>query len=55
MAKTSRPPTSSDANKQRKPSKKGGILAALRRSPMVGANMKITRPRVRGRKVDLTT
>ncbi|MCX7364673.1 MAG: hypothetical protein NTV97_22940 [Alphaproteobacteria bacterium] len=36
-----------------KPSKKGGILAALRRSPLVGADLKITRPMVRERKLDL--
>ncbi|MBL8379973.1 MAG: hypothetical protein JNM79_19035 [Burkholderiales bacterium] len=31
----------------------GGILAALRRSPMVGADLKIVRARDTGRKVDL--
>jgi hypothetical protein len=35
------------------PLKKGGILAALRRSPMVGADLKLVRPRVAGRKIDL--
>jgi hypothetical protein len=35
------------------PPKKGGILAALRRSPMVGADLDPTRPREEGRKVDL--
>jgi hypothetical protein len=35
------------------PPKKGGILAALRRSPMVGADLDLTRPREEGRKVDL--
>src|SRR5712664_2209653 len=35
------------------PPKKGGILAALRRSPLVGANLDLTRPREEGRKVDL--
>ena len=35
------------------PSKKGGILAALRRSPMVGADLDLTRARIDGRKVDL--
>jgi hypothetical protein len=35
------------------PRKKGGILAALRRSPLVGADLEITRPVTRGRKVDL--
>lgn len=35
------------------PPTKGGILAALRRSPMVGADLDLTRPRERGRKVDL--
>ena len=33
--------------------KKGGILAALRRSPMVGADLDLTRPHEEGRKVDL--
>ena len=31
----------------------GGILAALRRSPLVGAELDLTRPREAGRKVDL--
>ena len=35
------------------PPKKGGILAALRRSPMVGADLDLTRPREEGRKADL--
>jgi hypothetical protein len=35
------------------PPKKGGILAALRRSPMVGAELDLIRPREDGRKVDL--
>jgi hypothetical protein len=35
------------------PPNKGGILAALRRSPMVGADLELTRPREEGRKVDL--
>ena len=33
--------------------KKGGILAALRRSPLVGADLKIERPFDQGRKLDL--
>ncbi len=33
------------------PPKKGGILAALRRSPLVGADLDLTRPREEGRKV----
>jgi hypothetical protein len=33
--------------------RKGGILAALRRSPLVGADLKIERPFQSGRKVDL--
>jgi len=33
--------------------KKGGILAALRRSPLVGSDLKIERPLDTGRKVDL--
>lgn len=35
------------------PSKKGGILDALRRSPLVGADLDIKRPATLGRKVDL--
>jgi len=35
------------------PVKKGGILAALRRSPLVGADLNIVRPRIDGRRVDL--
>lgn len=35
------------------PPKKGGILAALRRSPLVGAGVKLRRPLTRGRTVDL--
>lgn len=35
------------------PPKPGGILAALRRSPLVGADLDLTRPREEGRKVDL--
>ena len=35
------------------PPKKGGILAALRRSPLVGADLDLKRPVTRGRKVDL--
>jgi hypothetical protein len=31
----------------------GGILAALRRSPLVGANLELARPLSRGRKVRL--
>jgi len=33
--------------------KKGGILAALRRSPLVGADINLARSREPGRKVDL--
>jgi len=33
--------------------KRGGILAALRRSPLVGAELQLTRPVVQGRTVDL--
>jgi len=32
---------------------KGGILAALRRSPLIGSDLKIERPFDAGRKVDL--
>ncbi len=35
------------------PPKKGGILAALRRSPLVGADLNLTRSHETGRKVDL--
>jgi hypothetical protein len=33
--------------------KKGGILAALRRSPPVGPNLELSRAREAGRKIDL--
>ncbi|MGA2349068.1 MAG: hypothetical protein ABSF70_01435 [Terracidiphilus sp.] len=35
------------------PQNKGGILAALRRSPLVGADLNLARPRIDGRRVDL--
>lgn len=35
------------------PPKKGGILAALRNSPLVGADLDFARPREEGRKVNL--
>ena len=35
------------------PPKKGGILAALRRSPLVGADLNLTRAQEEGRKVEL--
>ena len=35
------------------PRKKGGILEALRRSPLVGADLDLKRPREAGRKVGL--
>jgi hypothetical protein len=35
------------------PRKKGGIFAALRRSPLVGADLNLSRPVTGGRKVDL--
>jgi hypothetical protein len=35
------------------PPKKGGVLAALRRSPLVGAEFNLARSRETGRKVDL--
>jgi hypothetical protein len=35
------------------PPKKGGILAALRRSPLVGADLNLSRSHDAGRKVDL--
>jgi hypothetical protein len=34
-------------------SKKGGILAALRRSPLVGADLDLRRPKIAGRRIDL--
>jgi len=36
-----------------KPAKKGSVLAALRRSPLVGADLVFERPRVEGRKVSI--
>lgn len=35
------------------PPRKGGILAALRRSPLVGADLDLSREREEGREVDL--
>ena len=35
------------------PPKKGGILAALRRSPLVGADLDLARPRDANRRVDI--
>src|SRR5215510_8941517 len=35
------------------PPRKGGILAALRRSPLVGADLNLKRPREAGRKFKL--
>lgn len=35
------------------PPQKGGILAALRRSPLVGADLDLGRPREEGRKVEI--
>ena len=35
------------------PPKKGGILNALRRSPLVGADLDLNRPVTQGRRVDL--
>ena len=35
------------------PPRKGGILEALRRSPLVGADLDLRRPREQGRKVAL--
>jgi len=34
------------------PPRKGGVLAALRRSPLVGADLHLTRPREEGREVE---
>ena len=36
-----------------RPRKKGGILAALRRSPLVGADIDLTRSHQDGRKVEI--
>jgi hypothetical protein len=35
------------------PPQAGGILAALRRSPLVGADLDLSRSREEGRKIDL--
>jgi len=35
------------------PAKTGGVLAALRRSPLVGADLAFERPRIEGRKVSM--
>ena len=35
------------------PPMRGGILAALRRSPLVGADIDLSRPRIEGRGIDL--
>ena len=35
------------------PPQKGGILAALRRSPLVGVDLDLSRPREDGREIDL--
>lgn len=35
------------------PSRRGGILAALRRSPLVGIELEVDRSKETGRKVDL--
>lgn len=35
------------------PPQPGGILAALRRSPLVGADLDLSRPREQGREIDL--
>ncbi len=36
-------------------SRKGGVLAALRRSPLVGAGMEFPRPLELGRQIDLAS
>jgi len=38
---------------QREPRKRGGVLDALRRSPLVGAELDLTRPRIAERKIAL--
>jgi transposase InsO family protein len=35
------------------PARPGSILSALRRSPLVGADLDLSRPREKGRRVDL--
>jgi hypothetical protein len=35
------------------PPRKGGIVAALRRSPLVGADLDLSRPREQGREVEI--
>jgi hypothetical protein len=35
------------------PPRKGGVLAALRRSPLLGADLDLARPRETGRKVEI--
>ncbi|GLS37420.1 hypothetical protein GCM10010869_30130 [Mesorhizobium tianshanense] len=35
------------------PPKRGGIMAALRRSPLVGADLDLTRPREEGREIEI--
>lgn len=35
------------------PPRKGGVLAALRRSPLVGADLDLTRPREDGREAEV--
>ena len=35
------------------PPRKGGVLAALRRSPLVGADLDLARPREEGREVEV--
>lgn len=35
------------------PPMRGGILAALRRSPLVGADIDLSRPGIEGRRIDL--
>jgi hypothetical protein len=38
---------------QPQPPNKGNILAALRRSPLVGADLNLARPHIEARKIDL--
>jgi hypothetical protein len=40
-------------DRRRTAQEKGGILAALRRSPLVGADLDLTRPREEGRNVKI--
>jgi hypothetical protein len=42
-----------DRLKKEQPPARGRFLGALRRSPLVGADLDLSRPHVKGRKIDL--